>query len=270
LRFAGAGALDSVHGRLGQWVRWLGVAVFAGLGMTQAGIAAEVPAAALERRVGHAFSLATGEALYREIHQPRVRNGRLLGDRVRYVTPDGTTFARKEVDFTASRLAPAFRLIDQRTGYVEGLTHTGADRIRLVLREGPRASVQRGVLKVSADVVADAGFDLLIFKHFDALKAGETLRFPFAAPSQLDTVTFRLRRIERREVLGEPAVIIRMEPDYALFRWLADPIDVAYHAETAALLRYEGLSNIPKPNADDNYRVRIDFPPEGVQPQPPK
>jgi len=246
------------------------VAVFAGLGMAQAGIAAAVPAAALERRVGHAFSLETGEALYREIHQPRVRNGRLLGDRVRYVTPDGTTFARKEVDFTASRLAPAFRLIDERTGYVEGLTHTGADRIRLVLREGPTASVQRAVLNASPDVVADAGFDMLIYQRFDALKAGETLTLPFAAPSQLDTVTFRLRRIDRREVLGEPAIIIRMEPDYALFRWLAAPIDVAYHADTAALLRYEGLSNIPNPNADDNYRVRIDFPPEGVEPQPPK
>ena len=52
-------------------------------------------------------------------------------------------------------------------------------------------------------------------------------------------------------------------------RWLANPIDVAYHAETGALLRYEGLSNIPDPDRDGNYRVRIDFPPDGVEPEPP-
>ena len=236
---------------------------------TAVGLSADMPAAAMERRVGHAFSLDSGEPIYREIHTPRVAAGRLIGDRVHYVDPRGRTIARKTVNFAPDRVAPAFRLVDVRSGLVEGLEYPDADRMALFRREADGAERQRVEFEPPPGIVADAGFDLLIYQHFDDLAAGETLRFPFAVPSRLDTVDVRLRMIDRRRVLGEPAVVIRMEPDNLFLRWLAQPVDVAYHAETRALLRYEGLSNIDDPNGDGNYRVRIDFPPEGTAPQPP-
>ena len=231
--------------------------------------AAAVPDAALAPRTGYAFALDTGELVYREVHEPRVADGRLVADAVTYESPGGEVFARKRVSFEAAPLAPAFRLEDTRTGYVEGLEHLDDGRIALLHSKRGEGRMRRTVLDPPADVVADAGFDLLIYRNLERLKAGATLRFPFAAPSQQGTVAFRLRRVAEREVLGEPAVIIRLEPDNPFIRWLADPIDVAYHADTGALLRYEGLSNIPDPASDENYRVRIDFPPAGVEPRPP-
>ena len=231
--------------------------------------AASAPEAALEPRVGHAFALDSGRAVYREVHEPEVVDGELVSDRVEYVDPQGETFARKRVSFGDTPLAPAFRLEDSRTGYLEALERRDDGRIELIYRKREQASVKRTVIDPPSGVVADAGFDLLIYRNLDRLRDGETLRFPFAAASQQQTVPFRLRRIDEREVLGQPALIIRLEPDNMFIRWLANPIDVAYHAETGALLRYEGLSNIANPDSDENYRVRIDFPPDGVEPERP-
>ena len=231
--------------------------------------AGDVPQAALERRVGHAFALEGGQAVYREIHEPVAREGRLVADQVTYVDTEGEAFAHKEVRFEPDALVPTFRLEDERTGYIEGLRWREDGRIELFHRKGEDAQMERAELDPPSNLVADAGFDVLIYRNLEALQGGDTLEFPFAAPSRLESITFRLRRIDRREVLGEPATVIRMEAANAFVRWLTDAIDVAYHAETGALLRYEGLSNIPNPDADGNYRVRIDFPPPGVEPQPP-
>ena len=256
--------------------RWRGSAcvavalvLLAGGAMPAPARGGDVPAAALERRVGHAFRLDTGQPVYREIHEPVVENGRLAGDRVTYRAPDGALIARKRIDFSHHPLAPSFRLEDFRTGYVEGLER-GADGVPVLFhREGTGATLRRASIPDSPDLVADAGFDLLIYRRIEALAAGRRLTFPFAAPSRLDTVAVRLRPLGRRTVMGEPALLIRMEADNVIVRWLADAVDVAYHAHTGALLRYEGVSNIPDPERDGNYRMRIDFPPPGAGPQPP-
>lgn len=232
-------------------------------------IAGAVPDAALERRVGHAYSLATGEKLYREIHKPDVDSGELVGDEVVYRAPDDRVIARKRVDFTERAIAPAFRLTDRRTGYVEGLEWPDPDRAALLRREGEEAAMERVEIDAPADLVADAGFDVVIYRRLDELKAGDELKFPFAAPGRLDTYNYRLRKVDEGRVLGEPAITIRFEPQSAVLRWLVDPIDVAYQRDTGALLRYEGVSNLPNPDGEGNYRVRIDFPPEGRSPEPP-
>lgn len=243
------------------------------LGVSMVGLCApgaeRVPPAALERRIGHAFSLASGDKVYREIHEPVVEEGRLLRDRVTYETPDGRVIARKEVDYSRRPLAPDFRLEDERTGYVEGLETVAEGRIALFRRESAEAATERVVIDVADKLVADAGFDLVIYRRLAQLKAGETLEFPFAAAGRLDTYDYRLRKLGEARVLGEPAIRIRFEPQSTILRWLADPIDVAYQRETGALLRYEGVSNLPNPNGDGNYRVRIDFPPDGRAPEPP-
>ncbi|MEX2575848.1 MAG: hypothetical protein WD382_04275 [Halofilum sp. (in: g-proteobacteria)] len=223
-----------------------------------------MPEAALERRIGYAFRLADGQPVYREIHEPVVRNGQLVGDRVTYRAPDDAVLARKRVDFGADALAPSFRLRDRRLGYVEGLRRSGDGAITLFRRDHAEAPMEETTLQPPAGLVADAGFDRMIFRHFDELRSGEVLSFPFAVPGRLETIDFMVRLRERRQVLGEPALVMRMALDSALFGWLVDPIDVAYHAETGALLRYEGVSNLPRPDGDGNYRVRIDFHPRAA------
>lgn len=233
-----------------------------------ASVHASVPAVALGPRVGHAYSLATGELVYRELHDPETADGRLLRDRVEYRGPDGELLARKLVDYTPDPLCPAFRLEDLRSGYVEGLEWASDGRPVLFHRDNGQAPLERQPV-AAEELVADAGFDMLIYRTLDALQSGARPEFPFAVPSRLDTLTFRLRSLGRQQILQRPATLVRMELANPLLRWLVDPIDVAYHAETGALLRYEGISNLPNPDGDGNYRVRIDFPPDGVQPQPP-
>lgn len=229
-----------------------------------------VPEAALEPRVGYAYDVATGELAYRTIHEPRVAGDRLLADYVRYVSPDGELVARKIVDFGKDPLVPAFRMEIVGDGYVKGLERLGGDRIELFNRDGEDAEFERTEMSIPKGLVASAGLTMLINRRFDELKAGETLEFPFVIPSRLRTIDFRVRMVDRREVLGEPAAVIRMEPANAFVRWLVDPIDICYHAETGALLRYVGLSHLSGPERNGKYRVRIDFPPDGAEPVPPE
>ncbi|MDX1609777.1 MAG: hypothetical protein R3225_06605 [Halofilum sp. (in: g-proteobacteria)] len=227
-----------------------------------------VPEVALGPRTGHAFSLATGELVYLEVHRPETADGRVLRDQVEYRGPDGELLARKSVDYRPDPVCPTFRLEDLRTGYVEGLERSADGRTVLFHREDTDAPLERA--PVSAEgLVADAGFDMLIYRELESLQAGERPVIPFAVPSRLDTLDFRLRKLDRRQVLGRTATVIRMELANPVLRWLVEPIDVAYDAETGALLRYEGISNLPNPDGDGNYRVRIDFPPAGVEPEPP-
>lgn len=243
--------------------------VFAALGLlVVAGAHGAVPEVALGPRSGHAYSLATGELVYRELHHPETADGRVLRDRVEYRGPDGALLARKSVDYRPDPVCPAFRLEDLRTGYVEGLEWSADGRPVLFHREAADASLERAAIAAEG-LVADAGFDMLIYRELESLRRGARPVIPFAVPNRLDTVDFRLRRLDRRPVLGRSATVVRMEPANPLLRWLVEPIDVAYDAETGALLRYEGLSNLPNPDGSGNYRVRIDFPPAGAEPQPP-
>lgn len=231
--------------------------------------AARAEGGAPQPRVGHAWSLETGELVYREIHNPRTANGRLQGDRVEYRGPEGDLLATKTVDYRPNPVCPAFRLEDRRTGYVEGLEWGDDGRPVVFTREDAEAPVERARLEAAEDLVADAGFDVMVYRQLDRLQQGAEPVFPFAVPNRLRTLDFRLRRLGARQVLGQEATRIRMELDNPILRWLVDPIDVTYNAETGALLRYEGISNLPRPDGDGNYRVRIDFPPAGVEPEPP-
>lgn len=233
-------------------------------------VAGTPPEAALEPRVGHAYRLATGELVYRVVHEPRVDGRRLLGDHVRYVAPDGDLIARKTVRFGEYPLVPAFRLEILDNGRVAGLERLGGDRVELFNRDGDDGEIERAELTAPSGLVADAGFDLLVSRRLGELKAGETLQFPFAVPSRLTTIDFRVYMVDRREVLGEAAVVVRMEPANVFFRWLVNPIHIAYDADTGALLRYEGLSNLPDPRREGRYRVRIDYPPDDADPAAPQ
>lgn len=234
-------------------------------GPAAARIEGEVP----QPRVGHAYSLATGALVYREIHNPESVDGRLVRDRVEYRGPDGELLAVKTVDYSRDPVCPAFRFEDRRSGYLEGLERDQQGRPVLFTRESADAPLERKVLDASDPIVADAGFDIMVYRNLEQLQQGAEPVIPFAVPSRQRTLDFRLRSLGSRQVLGREATVVRMELANPLLRWLVDPIDVAYNAETGALLRYEGLSNVPKPDGDGNYRVRIDFPPEGVEPQPP-
>lgn len=238
--------------------------VAAGAGDGEAGLHATT----LQPRTGHAFDLETGALLYREVHEPIVENGRLLGDRVRYLDPGGATFARKRVDYRPNPVRPDFHLTDERSGYEEGLEALADGGVRVFHRPVGADRLRNDRIEPPAELVADAGFDIQIAREFERLRNGERIEMPFLVPSRGEWYRFRARPLRETEVLGEPALVIRMELSGWVGRMLTQSIDVSYHRDTRALLRYEGISNIRDGNGD-SLRVRIDFPPDGRDPEPP-
>ncbi len=193
--------------------------------------------------------------LYREEHWTR-RADEGIGERiVLYRCPDGTAFARKRIDYRRSPVAPAFRFEDRRFDYVEGLRWD--ERPAVFVRERGAAREKAATL-APARLVADAGFDEFIRRHWDALVAGREVPLAFAIPARQQSIGFTLKRIGPAEFPGEPAWVFRLSLSGWL-RFLAPHVDVLYGQRTQRLLRFEGPSNLRDDAGRAPLNARIDF-----------
>jgi hypothetical protein len=217
------------------------------------------PAAAEPLRYEEGLARAPGgdTLLYREQHWLRLRAGRPLERLVLYRCPDGTAFARKQVDYRGSAQAPAFALEDARSGYREGLRRAGPRPVVFV-QEGGRVPEAAKALSAGA-IVADAGFDEFIRAHWDPLVAGRTLPLEFAVPARLRSLPFSLQRVGGARVGGERAHVFRLRLDGWL-GLLAPRIEVSYGERSRRLLRFEGLGNLRDDAGRSQLPARIEFP----------
>lgn len=198
--------------------------------------------------------------LYREQHWIR-RDGPEIAERlVLYQCPDGTAFARKHVDYRPSALAPAFHFEDRRSGYREGLRWAGAPQVFV---RAPPGLAEKAARLSPEQLVADAGFDEFIRRHWSDLLAGREVPLAFAIPARLQSFGFRLRRSGVAQAHGEPAWVFRLALGGWL-RWLAPRVDVHYGQHSRRLLRFEGPSNLLDDAGRAPLDTRIDFP------QPPR
>jgi len=207
-------------------------------------------------RVGRAFDAVSGKFLYEERHLQTVDGTTLVADRVRYVDAEGRGFAEKQVDFSGDGLVPEFRLEDRRHGHFEAVRRVSPSEIEVRFREhdGDRMSEARIALPENA--LADAGFDRLIEKRWDALLDGTTLVRSFLVPSRLEFLEFRVRRIDDGAESG--LVSFALEIDSAFLRLIVPRTVAVYDRKTRRLVRYEGLSNLLD-DGGDNHRVHIEF-----------
>jgi len=97
----------------------------------------------LQQQLAHAQAANGGQLLYREQHLLRSEGQRPLERLVLYRCPGGAVFARKRVDYAASAQAPAFELVDARSGYREGLRRKGG-QVALFFR-APGAAAETDV-----------------------------------------------------------------------------------------------------------------------------
>lgn len=205
---------------------------------------------------GEATAVRSGEAVYAEQHFVRMQDGGIAERLVSYRCPDGRAFARKQVDYSSSSIAPGFELDDGRTGYSEGVRHAD-DGLELFTVAAGGAD-RRTVVGFSENLVADAGFDEFVRLHWDRLVAGERVRLDFALPARLDAYGFRVQK--RASTDGELQLRLQLG---GVLGWAAPNIDVAYSLDDRRLLSYEGLSNLSDPGGRP-WQVRIEFP------QPPR
>ncbi len=209
---------------------------------------------------GNAFDLDTEKLVYAEVHQLVLEGDEVLERWVSYRCPNGRAFARKRVQRSRLPAVPSFTLDDRRLDYSEGL-EVGSDKVEVYVREAGEKAVEREALaEVPPNLVADAGFDVFVRDNWDALVAGETVRFDFLVPSRLDFLGFKVRQTGEGQIYERPARTFRLALG-GVIGLLVSGIDVSYDADSRAILRFSGLSNVRDPEGD-NYVVRIDFPPE--------
>jgi hypothetical protein len=194
--------------------------------------------------------------LYREQHWVRREGAGIVERLVLYRCGDGTAFARKTLDYRRSPVAPAFRFEDRRFGYVEGLRW----------REAPEAYVRAAagapekIARLAIDrLVADAGFDEFIRRHWTQLLSGREVPLAFLVPARLQSIAFGLRRLGPAQASGEAAWVFRLSLRGWL-RLLAPHVDVHYGQQSRRLLRFEGPSNLLDDAGRAPLDTRIDFP----------
>jgi hypothetical protein len=214
---------------------------------------------------GIAYDLDQAAVLYRESHfVARADDGG--GERVvLYRCPDGQPFARKRIVYGADAAVPAFELLDARIGYREGVREQ-AGRREVFVQRAAHLAEKSGPLPDADGLVADAGFDEFVQRHWDELQGGATVRFPFLLPSKLDYFNFKVSKHHEEPILGVQASVFRL----ALGSWwafLLPHIDVVYDTRARALLRFVGITNV-RDAEGDNYKARIDFPPDSRRPLP--
>lgn len=189
---------------------------------------------------GDARSPDRSRLLYRESHLIRKEGDRPVERLVLYRCPDGRAFARKRIDYRRSTLAPDFELIDAR-GHREGLRRQG-DRILVWSGDdAPRALPPPG-----GPLVADAGFDEYLRRHWTAATSGKPQVIAFAVPSYGRSLSFKVRGQPARDAGDPHRFELRLD---GLLGRLAPPIRVEYD-DQRRLRRFVGLTNIRDARGD--------------------
>lgn len=209
---------------------------------------------------GSAYSIETGQLLYRELYTGMDDSKSV---RVDYVSPQGNTFATKTLVYAGEFFQPSFTFNDSRDNEITSAQFQGA---RLVLAHGMNNSIQETVVQDNAKVVIDAGFDAYIQLHWDKLLAGKKLKFRFAMPTRLGVVDLEVRQIKASESpvynkdYGQEWVYFRIAPARKIASLFADPINLAYEPKGKYLMRYHGRSNLDDDQGGPvDVRIEYDY-----------
>jgi hypothetical protein len=206
--------------------------------------------------IGHARDLKSGRLLYTESHAISNAGTPRETRVVTYACPDGAPFARKQLAYEASRLAPTFRLEDARSGVIEGIARD-ARGLEVFARADAKSPLHTARVD-GQGLVADAGFDEFVRASWDALERGEPVVAPFLVPSRLDSLAFKVRKTGESRIDGEVVSDIRLSLAGVL-GWLVPDLDVSYRKRDRRLMRFRGTTNL-RDAGGKMIEARIDFP----------
>ncbi|MEJ0029940.1 MAG: hypothetical protein WDO15_06050 [Bacteroidota bacterium] len=205
--------------------------------------ALRAPEISSDNYTGYAYAESSDKLLYTEEFTDHFVDGEHTETLTNYFDPNHTKIAKRILDFRRSKFAPDFQTEDLRSGYMEG-SEMVDNGVRLFNRKSKSAKVDEKIMSIPQPIVVDGGFNQFIKANWLALEKGEVITFHFAIPARLDYFTLRAVMVE----LTEKEMKVRVEPDKALIRLLASPIDVRYAKDTRRILSYEGQSNISDEN----------------------
>ncbi|MEJ0086046.1 MAG: hypothetical protein WDO72_10205 [Pseudomonadota bacterium] len=207
---------------------------------------------------GYARSLDGRDLLYVESHSI---SGGGSADETRVVlyrcAVGLAPFARKDLDYTDERIAPAFAFEDARSGFSEGLRRNAVG-MEVFARAGSAAKMRSEVLPPVPLMVADAGFDEFVRTRWDLLEKGGSIEVPFLVPSRLHSVNFKVRKVADATIGGDVASVFRLSVAGPL-GWFLSDIDVSYRQRDRRLVRYRGITNVRNVSGS-MLEAQIDFP----------
>jgi hypothetical protein len=205
---------------------------------------------------GQAWNVSKTKLLYTESHWTSSENNSLKNRTVLYRCADGTPFARKEINYVASALAPTFSFKDSRFNYQEGLSWQNGSPQVWFMRDGKR---NQKLLNPSENLIADAGFDAFIKSRWPLLISAQPQNLQFAIPARLTSYGFTLQQTSSLAFKNEPAHRFKL----GLQSWLgfiAPNLELIYNQNTKRLLSFKGLSNILNDQGEKPVQALIEFP----------
>lgn len=179
--------------------------------------------------IGNAYDRKEGHLLYTENHYCAVRNQQCS---VEYRDKQGTTFAKKEINYSASSQAPQVVFTDLRNA------------LTVEIFVGDRN-----------DLVVDAGFDNYVRSVWDQLEAGTEVKFPFLVIGLKNPIDMTALRTES-EACTDTELCLEVNLESWFFRLLVAPIELSYSLQDKRLLRFSGVSNI---KGDEGESLDVDI-----------
>ena len=211
----------------------------------------------IERFYGYGYDLQTGKYLYTEVYREDIDQGHWLSGHTSYYDVDGKRLGEKTLNFAADPYVPVYTLTLPGVGYSEGISKVSPDGVEM-FKESRDKGRQTGRVDKVVPMAADSGFHSYLYDHMPELVAGKTLKFTFAAAGQLDSYSFRARKIGDTQFEGKPAIQLKVEPD-SLLRLLVDPLILTYDPQSRHLLEYRGISNVINPATGKPYNIRMSY-----------
>ncbi|KPQ01495.1 hypothetical protein [Marinobacter sp. HL-58] len=210
------------------------------------------------RFTGEATSEDDGKTLYEERHvvEGECSEGvfRPSQQTVTYVRNGDTEFAKKKLSYSESLLRPTVDFRQPDFDEVMAITNEGDDELRIEWQT-PEGDTETFSVDASETLVADAGFDHLVRKHWSEVKSGERVEFDFLAPTRGKAYGFVLEPADDDRI--DAAHKVRIKPSGTILGFLVDPILLGYNDE-GLLTDYVGLTNIRK-DKDSNYTAHIRY-----------
>jgi hypothetical protein len=196
--------------------------------------------------------------IYKEIHEELYEEGKHIRTITSFVCDKNNEFAKRELDFRNSFQKPTYRLIDNRSGLIEEVTHKGNNQFDIRYRKSTKSKLKEKSIFVPEPAIVDGGFNYFIKNNWDRILSEEQLNFNFLSVAFQDYFSFRIYRVKQKES-SKNAIVLKMESQSALLRMLMNPIYISYDSESKRILKYEGISNIRDLNGS-SYKALLQYP----------
>jgi hypothetical protein len=205
-----------------------------------------------------AFDLNNGKFLYKEYHEERYSEKKILESITEYRNQQNKLLSQRVMIFKDDLTKPKFELKDFRSGYVEGSEVLSNNEVKVYTRKNKESELEEKILNPEEPFVIDGGLTYFFIKNWKRLMNNETVEFNFIAPARLDYFRFRVSKNSIINIGGRRGLQLKLEINSFILRAFVDPIYITYDLETQKILNYKGISNINNEQGK-SYSVQIDF-----------